>query len=180
MSTTNPFPVGYQPAQIVYPPVMYPTVSMQNSGQNTQPMQQTQTSNVGQNTQPQIQPTYPPVVQPRGSNMLMVEGRHVVENWVLNKGETMVFFDRNKDVFYVKSVSEQGMPFPIEECTFKRKADSSETEETEQTAPIPSKYVTSEELNEKIDNLHKEIFELLSAKSNEKEVDNNGRQLIVR
>lgn len=110
--------------------------------------------------------------------MLMVDNRQVVEKWVLNKGETMVFFDRNKDVFYIKSVSEQGMPFPIEECVFKRKTDDGDEPET--IDPVRSKYVTSEELEKKFNDLHKEIFNLLSENSNKKEMNDNGRQFIVQ
>lgn len=163
MSVSSSFPVGYQPAQITYTPVMYPPPTSQP---------QNNVSAISQNES--VQP-YTPVFQPKGSNMLMVDGRHVVEKWVLNKGETMVFFDRNKDVFYVKSVSEQGMPFPIEECTFKRKSD---VDENEQPSPEPSKYVTSEELDEKFKMLHKEIFDLLN-ESGRKGVNDSGKQLIV-
>lgn len=164
MSVNSSFPVGYQPAQITYTPVMYP-----------QPAAQPQ-SNVPTVSQNEPVQPYTPVFQPKGSNMLMVDGRHVVEKWVLDKGETMVFFDRNKDAFYVKSVSEQGMPFPIEECTFKRKVDGEENEQ-----PVPEqqpKYVTSAELDEKFKLLHKEIFDLLN-ESGKKEANDNGKQLIV-
>ena len=56
---------------------------------------------------------YPNYMYPKDS-VPFVNGIAEVDSWVVQRGQSVYLFDRNQNVFYVKSVSDNGMPNPIE------------------------------------------------------------------
>lgn len=202
----NVFPMSYQPAQIIYPTVdqnynpAYQQTQMQQPQIQQPQMQQNQmayqqpnpTNQVTQVQQTTQQIPTPPIMQPAGSNMIFVDGESVADRWVLGKGETVVLFDQNKDVFYVKSVNENGMPMPLEVCSFKRKIKGREEIDVTENAvesdnPInDSRYVTVDEFERRITELNKSIFKLMSSfdsiKDNfhdSKEMNSDEKRIII-
>lgn len=122
----NYFPVGYQPA--IYPQQIQPQAVQQAIPQ---------------------QPAVP--AAPIGdSGLTYVNGIEEVASWVVQRGQSAHLFDRNQNTFYVKSVSENGMPNPIEIYDYQRR-ETQQAEMAQKTASVslnPDDYVRREEWND--------------------------------
>ena len=130
------FPVGYQPYQM-----NYPQYQQQNYAQSAQPQQQS-------------------------NGMIFVNNQKEAEDWLIQRGETVILWDKNRPVFYIKAADNRGLPLPIE---VKEYHDVAEEKLPVQTEDDTSKYVTSEEFEKRLAELNKQIFELISENSNRKE-----------
>lgn len=140
----NNFSMGYRP----YSPQDY-----QNYQQQLQQMQQNyqQLQNQIQQANSQSQ---------NGGTFYFVNNIQEVENWVVNAGQTVFFFNRNDKTFYIKSVAQNGLTQPIEIYDYTQRNMSSMPAETEAKPTQPevdmSQYVTRNEFDElknKISNL---------------------------
>ena len=90
---------------------------------------------------PQPQPSPQPTPVP-DTGLTYVNGMDEVTAWVVCLGDSAYLFDRNQNVFYVKSVSDNGMPNPIEvyDYTLRETSDN-------KTEPVNmDDYVKREEL----------------------------------
>ena len=79
--------------------------------------------------------------------MLFVNGIQEANAWVVQPGQRAFLMDRNENVFYIKSVNENGMPNPLEVYDYKKRGN------TEQTAPESvdhAEYITREEFEERL------------------------------
>ena len=135
---TYPFPVNYQPTYPQY---------QQTYGNYTQPIQN---------------PTTPTPT----NGMIFVNNQKEAEDWLIQRGETVILWDKNRPVFYIKAADNRGLPLPIE---VKEYHDVVEEKLPVQTEIDTSKYVTSEEFEKRLAELNKQIFELMSENSNRKE-----------
>lgn len=128
MAYNNGFPMNYQQ--------MYPQY-------NFVPQQQIQ------------QPVVPQ--QPTNDNgILWVQGEAGAKSWAVAPGKSVMLMDSESNTFYIKSSDQSGMPMPL------RIFDYTERTATQQMQPQAapqhtdidvSKFVTKEELNEKLDEL---------------------------
>lgn len=128
MAYNNGFPMNYQQ--------MYPQY-------NFVPQQQIQQPVVSQ------QPT-------NDSGILWVQGEAGAKSWAVAPGKSVMLMDSESNTFYIKSSDQSGMPMPL------RIFDYTERTATQQMQPQVasqhtdidvSKFVTKEELNEKLDEL---------------------------
>lgn len=112
----------------------------------------------------QMQPQQPqPQVQPQNGGMFyFVNNKQEAENWMVNAGQTMFFFDRNASVFYIKSVAQNGLSQPIEVYDYKQRVSVASPElENSPENKLEDKYITRDE------------FEALKAKIEAMEVKDN-------
>lgn len=116
MNYQNYFPVGYQP--MYYPSQLQPAPA---------PLTQAAPS-----PQPESAQTY-------------VNGIDDVAGWVVQRGQSVCLFDRNQNTFYIKSVSDNGMPNPIEVYDYTLRGTT--TDKSHAPAFNPDEYVKREELD---------------------------------
>ena len=113
-------------------------------------------------TPPQDAQTAPQSVSNNDGGVLFVDGIEGANSWVVQAGRKVFLMDRNANTFYIKSVNPNGMPNPLEIYDYKRR-------ETAQTATeSDSKYVTHEELEERLAALKKPV-----SRRTKKEVEND-------
>ena len=138
----NAFPMGYHPYNIQPD---YQQQLQQNYQQQLQQLQQLQ----------QQQQSQTP--QQNGNIFYFVNNIQEVENWVVNAGQTVFFFNRNDKTFYIKSVAQNGLTQPIEIYDYTQRTVDSTIPTTETKPDIDmSQYVTHDEfdaLKSKIDSL---------------------------
>lgn len=111
------FPMGYQPVFQQPQPVVQNVPPVPVSGMPT----------------PDDEPTY-------------VNGLADVNSWVVQRGQRVYLFDRNQNTFYVKSVSENGMPNPIEIYDYNLRGTASDHVQGV-SGFNPEEYVKREELD---------------------------------
>lgn len=95
--------------------------------------------------QPVPMPTMPQPVPQNTEDRIFVSGIQEADSWVVQRGQSARLWDRNGNTFYIKSVSESGMPLPLEIYDYKRR-----NVEVEAPAPTfdPSEYVKRDEFEE--------------------------------
>lgn len=107
-----------------------------------------------QNQIPQQQPT-----TQNGGAFYFVNNKQEAENWMVNAGQTVFFFDRNASVFYIKTVAPNGLSQPIEVYDYTQRLNASEAPQSDSKMEL-DKYVTKDEfeaLNAKFEALRKEL-----------------------
>lgn len=110
--------------------------------------------------QPQPQTQSQPTTQ-NGGLFYFVNNKQEAENWMVNAGQTVFFFDRNASVFYIKTVAQNGLSQPIEVYDYTQRLTTPEAPQS--GSKIESdKYITRDEfeaLNAKFEALRKELGE---------------------
>ena len=119
MNYQNYFPASYQP--MYYPGQMPPA-----------PVPLTQAAPAAQQQTIENTQTY-------------VNGIDDVASWVVQRGQSVCLFDRNQNTFYVKSVSDNGMPNPIEIYDYTLRETAAD--KSSASGFNPDEYVKREELD---------------------------------
>lgn len=110
----------------------------------------------------QLQNQVPPQPQPvsqNGGSFFFVNNKQEAENWMVNAGQTVFFFDRNASVFYIKTVAQNGLSQPIEVYDYTQRMTTPEAPQSDSKIEL-DKYVTKDEfeaLNAKFEALRKEL-----------------------
>ena len=120
----------------------------------------------------------PQMQQPVNStNMIWVQGESGAKAYPIAPGINQALFDVEKQVFYIKSVDQSGMPQPLRmfrysECT---EADLKEPEID------TSNFITREEFEDAIDSITRSLKKQNNNQNNNNERrNNNGKSLIPR
>lgn len=121
MAYNNGFPVGYQPAQIMYPQPSY-----------QQPVQQ----------QPQ------PVQQAQTNPMIWVQGETGAKSYLLAPNTTLPLWDSERQTIYLKSADASGMPsMKILDYTIRNDNQAQQPPVQIMEEQKQVEYVTKEEFN---------------------------------
>lgn len=97
-----------------------------------------------------------------------VQGFEVAKSYPVAPGNTAILFDTEKEVFYVKSVDQNGFPLPLIVNEYKDVTDQYVT-------PIENKsdYVTEDKLNELLDKKFDALLEKIGNNGYRKQYNNN-------
>ena len=125
MAYNNGFPVGYQPAQIMYP------------------------SNQGYPQAVQQAPVQQPIQQPAQTNpMIWVQGETGAKSYLLAPNTTLPLWDSERQTIYLKSADASGMPsMKILDYTIRDTATSQQPQVQIMEEQEKVEYVTKEEFN---------------------------------
>lgn len=105
--------------------------------QTTQPFQY-------QYPQPQPQP------QPQQSNgIIWIQGEGAARSYLVSPNTSVVLFDSDDPMFYIKSADQSGMP-TLRKFRFEEVTETAKSEPKAQTAPDLSGYITREEFENRI------------------------------
>ena len=85
---------------------------------------------------------YQPQTPQNGGMFYFVNSQKDVEDWIVNAGQTVFFFDRNNSIFYIKSVAQNGLSQPIEVYDYAQRTSDGLEQPFEDKG---DKYITREE-----------------------------------
>lgn len=130
--------------------------------------------------QPQMSPQ-------NNTGIIWVQGEAAARSYMVGSGSSVLLMDSEEPVFYIKTTDAYGMPLPLKIFDYKERSSNSqklipgraelisEYSQQAQTEVDMSKYITKEEIDQKIDELYKLIDELTATKnSNARKERNNG------
>ncbi len=128
MAYNNGFPMNYQQ---MYPQYNY--VPQQQFNQPVVPQQPTTTDN----------------------GILWVQGEAGAKSWAVAPGKSVMLMDSESNTFYIKSSDQSGMPMPLRIFDYTERSTQQQTQsQVLQHQEIDtSKFVTKDELEEKLEEL---------------------------
>ncbi len=119
--------------------------------------------------QPPVQPPQMPVQQSNSMNngIVWVQGEAGAKAYPVAAGNTVMMLDSESQVFYLKSTAANGMPQPLRIFDFTERTQSAANPVIQNNFD-PNKYVTREELDER-------LAALAPKRTTKKEVTDNGK-----
>lgn len=119
-------------------PINYPQYLQQQ-------IQQLQSQVPQPQPQPQLQTQSQPTTQ-NGGLFYFVNNKQEAENWMVNAGHTVFFFDRNASTFYIKTVAPNGLSQPIEVYDYTQRTSAPQSDFKDEK-PENDKYITRDEFD---------------------------------